>query len=128
MRGSIPPRLLPPAPSEVESLLRAVEEALLGSGLRSVRTSLSSVDGAESSADVGLVVEETLRNSRPARLVPSVVVEGRTDDVDERVRSALLATRRFGYQRIGGAVYVEILAHEVDVTGRIEQARARSIP
>jgi hypothetical protein len=115
--GAVPPRLLLPAPVEVEGLLRTVEEALLRSGLRTVRASLSSVDGASSGAEVGIVVEEEgrLLSSRPPRRVALLRVEGITDDVDERARAALLASRAMSYVRVAGEGFVTLLDARLDV-------------
>lgn len=118
----IPARLLPPAPAEVERLLRLVEEALHASGLRTTRESLSSVVGAESDADAGLVAEETLHASRPRRRMPVVVVDGRTDEVDERVREAVRRAGGLAYHRFAGEAWVEALWPEVDEQARREAA------
>lgn len=122
VRGLVPARLLPPAPAEVERLLRLVEEALHGSGLRTTRESLSSVVGVESDADVGLVAEETLHASRPRRRVPAVVVGGRTDEIDERVREAVRRAGGLAYNRFAGEAWVEAWRPEVDEQARREAA------
>jgi hypothetical protein len=110
----IPSRLLPPTSHEEERLLLAIEEALVSSGLRTVRTSLSSVDGAVSGADVGLVIGSSIRSSRPPVRLPCVEVEALTDRHAEVARSALLAAGSLAYQRVAGSAYVEPLAREVD--------------
>ena len=94
---------------------------LRASGLRCSRGSLSSVEGAESDADAGLVGDETLLASRPPRRVPSIVVEGRTDEVDERVRAAVLAAGGLAYRRFAGEARVEALRPEVDEQARRER-------
>lgn len=127
-RGAVPARLLPPAPHEVEALLRSVEWTLRDAGLYCVRESLSSVTHAESGAEVGLVACEALHRSRSPLRVASVIVEGRTDAIDEIARSALLAARTVSYQRIAGVAHVEPLVHAYDAVGRIEAARARIDP
>lgn len=117
-----PARLLRPAPEEVERLLRLVEEALHASDLRTTRESLSSVVGAESGADVGLVAEEMLHASLPRRRVPVIVVGGRTDEVDERVREAVRRAGGLAYHRFAGEAWVEARRPEVDEQARREAA------
>jgi hypothetical protein len=114
----IPSRLLPPTWHEEERLLLAIEEALVAYGLRATRTSLSSVDGAVSGADVGLVMGSSIRSSRPPVRIPCVEVEALTDRHAEVARAALLAAGSLAYRRIAGSAYVEPLAREVDEHGR----------